>query len=321
MTVAKRYVPNKALKKKNGYCLGTKSPAANKRSRDTKTPGRRLVINAFLASAPPLATYPIRTASRKGKRRFSFSYPRKSKRRWQSVDIRIVSTTHPDNQHEPSGYKSSGWSIKVKQVLHAITTNSHGPHLVTCRVRRQDEVIASHFPRSFYMITFPRSLTVASPTMQRGSPDTRGDNKYPNEEPVVGISVKNCTLTNTQNGVRVKTWPASHQGTASEMHFEDIVMNDVGNPIIIDQEYCPHNQCNLKSPSRIKISNVSFRNIRGTTSTQVAVKLICSQGEPCQDVELGDINLEYNGNEGPAMSQCKNIKPNLLGAQLPRICS
>ncbi|CBI22052.3 unnamed protein product, partial [Vitis vinifera] len=143
--------------------------------------------------------------------------------------------------------------------------------------------------------------------------------KYPNEEPVVGISVKNCTLTNTQNGVRVKTWPASHQGTASEMHFEDIVMNNVGNPIIIDQEYCPHNQCNLKSPSRIKISNVSFRNIRGTTSTQVAVKLICSQGVPCHDVELGDINLEYNGNEGPAMSQCKNIKPNLLGVQLPRI--
>ena len=36
MTIAKRYVPNKALKKKNGYRLGTKSPAANKRSRDTK---------------------------------------------------------------------------------------------------------------------------------------------------------------------------------------------------------------------------------------------------------------------------------------------
>ncbi|CBI28390.3 unnamed protein product, partial [Vitis vinifera] len=139
--------------------------------------------------------------------------------------------------------------------------------------------------------------------------------KYPNEEPVVGISVKNCTLTNTQNGVRVKTFPASHQGIASEMHFEDIVMNNVGNPIIIDQEYCPHNQCNLKSPSRIKLSNVSFRNIRGTTSTQVAVKLLCSQGVPCQDVELGDINLKYNGKEGPAMSQCKNIKPNLLGQE------
>ena len=36
MAVAKRYVPNKALKKKNGYCLDTKSPATNKQSRDTK---------------------------------------------------------------------------------------------------------------------------------------------------------------------------------------------------------------------------------------------------------------------------------------------
>ncbi|CBI28398.3 unnamed protein product, partial [Vitis vinifera] len=105
------------------------------------------------------------------------------------------------------------------------------------------------------------------------------------------------------------------------MHFEDIVMNNVGNPIIIDQEYCPHNQCNLKIPSRIMLSNVSFRNIRGTTSTQVAVKLVCSQGVPCEDAELGDINLKYNGKVGHAMSQCKNIKPNLLGTQLPRTCA
>ena len=83
----------------------------------------------------------------------------------------VRSTTHPDNQHEPPGYKSSEWSNKVKRVLHAITTSSHGPHLVTCRVRRQEEATASHFPRSFYMITsydlwqqyhLPRFLTAAS---------------------------------------------------------------------------------------------------------------------------------------------------------------
>ena len=47
MTVAKRYVPNKALKKKNGYCLGTKSPAANKRSRDTKNTGTKELSKFF----------------------------------------------------------------------------------------------------------------------------------------------------------------------------------------------------------------------------------------------------------------------------------
>ncbi|RVW64571.1 hypothetical protein CK203_048514 [Vitis vinifera] len=40
------------------------------------------------------------------------------------------------------------------------------------------------------------------------------------------------------------------------MHFDDIVMNDVANPKIKDQEYCSHNQCNLKSPSRIKLSKL-----------------------------------------------------------------
>ena len=33
MTIAKRYVPNRALEKKNGYSLGIKSPATNKRGR------------------------------------------------------------------------------------------------------------------------------------------------------------------------------------------------------------------------------------------------------------------------------------------------
>lgn len=70
--------------------------------------------------------------------------------------------------------------------------------------------------------------------------------KFANEEPVQGIFVTGCTLKNTMNGVRIKTWPNSYPGTASDIHFEDITMENVGNPVLIDQEYCPWNQCNLK---------------------------------------------------------------------------
>ncbi|KAL7218784.1 hypothetical protein ACSBR2_011950 [Camellia fascicularis] len=59
--------------------------------------------------------------------------------------------------------------------------------------------------------------------------------KYHGEEPVAGVTVKNCTMTNTMNGVRVKTWPASPSGVASDSHFEYLVMNNVSTLVLIDQ--------------------------------------------------------------------------------------
>ncbi|KAH9679301.1 Pectin lyase-like superfamily protein [Citrus sinensis] len=146
--------------------------------------------------------------------------------------------------------------------------------------------------------------------------------KYKKEEDVVGLTVINCTFTGTSNGVRIKTWPDSEDAKASNFTFEDLFMNNVENPIVIDQEYCPHNQCNIKVPSRVKISNVRFRNIRGTSLTKEAVRIICSKEIPCQNVEIGDINLVYNGidDKGPAISSCSNVKPTLVGKQIPATC-
>lgn len=69
----------------------------------------------------------------------------------------------------------------------------------------------------------------------------------------------------------------------------------------------------LQAPSKVKISDVSFKNIRGTSATPVAVKLACSSGIPCEKVELADINLVYSGSESPAKSQCSNVKPKISG--------
>ncbi|XP_050909231.1 polygalacturonase [Lathyrus oleraceus] len=134
--------------------------------------------------------------------------------------------------------------------------------------------------------------------------------KYPNEEPVVGLIVKNCTLNNTNNGVRIKTWPGTSViSIASHLHFENIVMVNVSNPVIIDQEYCPWNQCSKKSPSKIKIRKVIFKNIRGTSATQEGVTLVCSPGVPCESVVLNNIDLSFN--ESKVTAKCSNVKPKI----------
>ncbi|KAL0008077.1 hypothetical protein SO802_009579 [Lithocarpus litseifolius] len=109
--------------------------------------------------------------------------------------------------------------------------------------------------------------------------------------------------------------------TASDIHFENIIMNNVSNPILIDQGYCPNSQCSNQSPSKVKISNVSFKNIKGTSSTKEAVKLICSNGVPCQQVVVADIDLVYKGAGGSATSTSVNVKPTVSGKQNPPACT
>ncbi|XP_011097084.2 polygalacturonase-like [Sesamum indicum] len=145
---------------------------------------------------------------------------------------------------------------------------------------------------------------------------------YAEEKDVQGIYVTNCTFIGTTNGVRVKTWPSAPATlTVSDLHFEDLIMDNVSSPIIIDQEYCPHNLCKKDRPSSIKITNVSIKNVRGTTNTAEAVTFICSGLKPCENVEVGDIDLTYNGNQGPITTKCANVKPKFVGKQNPPVCA
>ena len=76
----------------------------------------------------------------------------------------------------------------------------------------------------------------------------------------------------------------------------------------------------LQVPSCLKISNASFKNIRGTLATQLIVKLECSSGIPCENVVIADIDISYIGIEGPVTSECSNSKPTTIaGKQNPQL--
>ncbi|XP_059639020.1 exopolygalacturonase-like [Cornus florida] len=155
------------------------------------------------------------------------------------------------------------------------------------------------------------------------------------EERVTGLTVTNCTFRSTLTGVRIKTWgakPNDAGGVASDFQFDDIVVNNVSNPILIDQQYCPYPPCSQlfnffffwlvysQKPSQIQITNVTFSNIQGTSASREAVKLVCSGSKPCQNIVLENIDLKYLGHEGPAISTCSHVNVISHGQVIPPPC-
>ncbi|KAM3261581.1 hypothetical protein ACQJBY_052325 [Aegilops geniculata] len=142
--------------------------------------------------------------------------------------------------------------------------------------------------------------------------------RYVGEGDVTRVHVKDMTFEGTMNGVRIKTWENSPtKSVAAHMVFESLVMKDVQNPVIIDQKYCPYYNCEHKYVSGVTIKNVTFKNIKGTSSLPVAVLLRC--GMPCQGVVLQDLDLKFKG-AGTTSSKCENAKAKYVGYMYPKPC-
>ncbi|KAF8402418.1 hypothetical protein HHK36_013373 [Tetracentron sinense] len=75
----------------------------------------------------------------------------------------------------------------------------------------------------------------------------------------------------------------------------------------------------LVQSSGIKISEVTYKNIQGTSETEVAVKFDCSMSNPCRDIKLQDVKLSYHNNS-PAQSSCLNADGAATGLMLPSSC-
>ncbi|ONK81049.1 uncharacterized protein A4U43_C01F24680 [Asparagus officinalis] len=94
--------------------------------------------------------------------------------------------------------------------------------------------------------------------------------RYGSAASVEGITVRYSNFYGTTNGVRIKTWQGG-KGFVRGIRFEHCNFTKVDNPVIIDQYYCdaPGN-CPPQNINAVQISNVTYANLYGSSSTPVA---------------------------------------------------
>eukprot|EP00253_Pinus_taeda_P019022 PITA_19022 len=138
------------------------------------------------------------------------------------------------------------------------------------------------------------------------------------EAKIDDILVQNITFVETSNGARIKTWQGG-SGYARNIIFEDIVVHNVKNPIIIDQYYCDSaSPCKIQ-PSAVQIQDVTYRNIQGTSSTDVAVNFSCSKTVACTGITLTNVEITST-TANKVKSVCANALGMALGTILPPSC-
>ncbi|CAL0313179.1 unnamed protein product [Lupinus luteus] len=105
------------------------------------------------------------------------------------------------------------------------------------------------------------------------------------------VILDTAVLRDTTNGVRIKTWQGG-SGYVRGVRFQNVRVENVSNPIIIDQFYCDSPSSCQNQTSAVEISEIIYQNISGTTKSDKAIKFDCSDAVPCSNLVLSNVNLE-----------------------------
>lgn len=110
-------------------------------------------------------------------------------------------------------------------------------------------------------------------------------------------------LKNTTNGLRIKTYQGG-SGYVRGVRFQNVRMEDVANPIIIDQFYCDSPIACQNQTSAVNISQIVYKDVSGTTKSEKAMKFACSDTVPCSNIILSNVDLEKT--DGTVETYCNS---------------
>lgn len=131
---------------------------------------------------------------------------------------------------------------------------------------------------------------------------------------VTKVVLDTAFFMETTNGVRIKTWQGG-SGYVRLVRFQNVRMENVSNPIIIDQFYCDSPSACQNQTSAVNISQIMYRNISGTTRSEKAMKFACSDTVPCSNIVLSNINLEKK--DGTVETYCNSAQGSGYGVVHP----
>ncbi|GER34919.1 pectin lyase-like superfamily protein [Striga asiatica] len=104
------------------------------------------------------------------------------------------------------------------------------------------------------------------------------------------IHVADAFLNGTSNGARIKSWQVG-RGYVRDVTFENLRFNHVKNPLIIDQNYCNIRGKCKERETGVQISNVIYKDIVGTSSTDIAINFNCSKSVACFGISMESVYL------------------------------
>ncbi|KAF3944821.1 hypothetical protein CMV_028750 [Castanea mollissima] len=120
---------------------------------------------------------------------------------------------------------------------------------------------------------------------------------------VTKVVLDTAFLKETTNGLRIKTWQGG-SGYVRGIRYQNVRMQDVENPIIIDQFYCDSPSACQNQTSAVNISQIFYKDVSGTTKSAKAMKFACSDTVPCSKIVLSNVDLEMK--DGTVETYCNS---------------
>ena len=75
----------------------------------------------------------------------------------------------------------------------------------------------------------------------------------------------------------------------------------------------------LQQKKAVQVKNVLYKNIKGTSASEVAIKFDCSEAYPCEEIVLQNIDLKLEGKEADIVpkASCSNVESFDIGTVSP----